>query len=265
MEINKIYNCDCLDLMSRMPDNFVDLVITSPPYDNLRNYNGYEFDFKNIAKELYRVIKVGGVIVWVVGDATINGSETLTSFKQAIYFKEVCGFNAHDTMIYVKDARYPRNNAYSSAFEYMFIFTKGAISTFHPIKRETIHKGINKIQTCRQKDGSLVASQRYNSNDESTLYNVWYYSSGYMKSTKDIIAYEHPAIFPEQLAKDHIMSWSNKGDLIYDPFMGSGTVAKACIILERNYIGSEISKEYCELAEKRLEPYLLQEKLEIDG
>ena len=99
MELNKIYNEDCLVTMSRMPDNFIDLTVTSPPYDGLRDYNGYSFPFEDIAKELFRTTKEGGIVVWIVNDATINGSETLTSFKQAIYFNEV-GFNVHDTMIW---------------------------------------------------------------------------------------------------------------------------------------------------------------------
>ena len=125
MEVNKIYQENCLDTMARMPDGFVDLSITSPPYDNLRSYKGFEFPFEDIAKELYRVTKQGGVVVWVVGDATIKGSETGTSFKQALYFKEI-GFNLHDTMIYRKSNRPPLNHSrYEQEFEYMFIFSKG--------------------------------------------------------------------------------------------------------------------------------------------
>ena len=85
MEITKIYNEDCLVTMKKMPDNFVDLVLTSPPYDDLRNYNGYKLVFENVAKELFRIIKKGGVVIWVVGDKTDNGSESGTSFKQALF------------------------------------------------------------------------------------------------------------------------------------------------------------------------------------
>ena len=102
MKLNTIFNEDCLNTMRAMPDGVIDLVITSPPYDDLRNYKGYSFDFESIAKELFRVVKEGGVVVWVVGDATVDGSETGTSFRQALFFKEV-GFNLHDTMIYMKN------------------------------------------------------------------------------------------------------------------------------------------------------------------
>ena len=139
MEINKIYNENCLDTMARMEDNFIDLTVTSPPYDNLREYNGYSFDFENIAKELYRVTKVGGVVVWIVGDATKNGNEYGTSFKQALFFKE-CGFNLHDTMIYRKLNYLPiTTNRYEPQFEYMFILSKSKLKTFNPIKKQIKH------------------------------------------------------------------------------------------------------------------------------
>lgn len=259
MEINKIYNENCLNSMAHMPDNFIDLTVTSPPYDQIRNYKKYFFDFESIAKELFRVMKTGGVVVWVVGDQTIDDNETGTSFKQALYFKEI-GFNLHDTMIYIKDPRFPRSNGYGNSFDYMFILSKRKIKTFNPIKRQTLNKGIKKLVTNRQKNGNLLA-KRYTSPNESSLYNVWYYSSGYMKSSTDKMAFEHPAVFPEQLAIDHILSWSNEGDLVYDPFGGSGTTAIACHILKRNWILSEISSKYCELIEKRLDPYLRQQDL----
>jgi site-specific DNA-methyltransferase (adenine-specific) len=250
--INKIHCADCLTFLSNIPDESIDMILTSPPYDNLRTYQGFSFDFENIAKELYRIIKNGSVVVWVIGDATIDGSETGNSFKQALYFKKI-GFNLHDTMIYVKDPRYSniKNNRYGSAFEYMFIFSKKAPKTFNPIKRETIHRRYNKLITNRQKDGSLK-SDRYNSSEESLLYNVWYYSSGYMKTTTDKIAYDHPAIFPDKLAEDHIYSWSNPNNIVLDPMCGSGTTCKASKKLNRNYIGIDVAEKYCDIAEKRL-------------
>ena len=249
MEVNKIYCENCLDTMSKMPDGFVDLTVTSPPYDGLRTYNGYSFPFKDIAKELFRVTKDGGVVVWVVGDATIKGSETGTSFKQALYFKEV-GFNLHDTMIYLKpnfSAVGALRTRYAPVFEYMFILTKGKIKTFNPIKDrkcETVGKA--KSGTIRLKDGSAKrkSNKGWIQPEYGQRFNVWGINPQVQKG--------HPAPFPEKLANDHILSWSNYGDLVYDPFMGSGTTAKMAIINERNYIGSEISKEYCEIAEKRI-------------
>jgi len=248
MEVNKIYNENCLETMAKMPDCFVDLTVTSPPYDNLRTYNGYSFDFAAVAKELYRVTKQGGVVVWVVGDATIKGSETGTSFKQALYFKEV-GFKLHDTMIYLKDnCPFPSSNRYYNNFEYMFILCKDELKTFNPIAdRENKSFGRPIQGTNRHKDGSTkpIKNKGVLIKQFGVRFNTWLISDGQRQSS-------HPAVFPEQLANDHIISWSNEGDLVYDPFMGSGTTAKMAILNQRNWIGSEISKEYCEIAEKRI-------------
>jgi site-specific DNA-methyltransferase (adenine-specific) len=254
IELNKIYCENCLDTMSRMPDNFIDLTVTSPPYDNLRNYNGYEFDFENIARELYRVTKQGGVLVWVVGDATIDGSETGTSFKQALFFKE-CGFRLHDTMIYQKQNYVPlTHNRYEQEFEYMFVLAKGKLNAFNPqyIKCETEgaynlrRKGykIDGASMRRRDEITVTKTEKYRP-------NIWMYSVGDLRL-------EHPAPFPENLARDHIYTWSNEGDLIYDPFSGSGTTAKMAHLLKRNWIGSEISQEYVDLANKRLFQYVNQ-------
>ena len=233
-----------------MSDNFIDLTVTSPPYDNLRTYNGYSFDFESIAKELYRVTKEGGVVVWVVGDATVKGSETGTSFKQALYFME-CGFNLHDTMIWNKcgfTAVGTLKTRYASVFEYMFIFTKGKLKTFNPIKdRKNKHFGdTRKSHLIRQKDGTQKRCTGYTIKEYGQRFNIWEIPPAKIRNQK------HPAVFPEQLANDHIISWSNEGDLVYDCFMGSGTTAKMSIVNKRNYIGSEMSDEYCEIIKERL-------------
>jgi len=268
LELNKIYNESNLDTMKRMPDNFVDLTVTSPPYDNLRDYKGYSFPFEEIAKELYRVTKEGGVLVWIVGDATINGSETGTSFKQALFFME-CGFNLHDTMIYQKDGcPFPETNRYYPSFEYMFVFSKGKPKTVNLIAdkpNKTYGEKVRGIE--RNPDGTLKprAAVKNKTNrvvkEFGVRTNVWQYSPGYNKSTKDKYAYKHPAIFPEELAQDHIWTWSNEGDLVYDCFGGSGTTAKMAHKLKRNWILSEISSEYVQIAEKRIAPYLAQTSL----
>jgi len=253
MEINKIYNEDCLDTMAKMPDGFVDLTVTSPPYDNLRTYNGSlvwnESIWKAIIKELYRVIKKGGVVVWVVGDATIKGSETGTSFKQALFFKGI-GLNIHDTMIYRKVNPIPlTHNRYEQGFEFMFIFSKGKPKTFNPILVECKTKG-KEYNIIRPKgiDGSSKRNRDEIVITKNTKYrdNIFEYSIGHKKQETGC----HSAPFPEKLAEDHILSWSNEGDLVYDPFMGSGTTAKMAILNKRNWVGSEIAKEYCEIAEK---------------
>ena len=274
LELNKIHHGDCLELMKDIPDNIIDLTVTSPPYDNLRTYNGYSFDFEGIAKELYRVTKLGGVVVWVVGDATVNGSETLTSFKQALFFKEI-GFNVHDTMIYQKTSPYPANVRYQQDFEYMFVFSKGKPKTFNPLQEMKSEKEVQKIlkgrmnpgtKTYRNKDGTIKhldessrrrlikASKKITKNRS----NIWKINAGYMISTKDKIAFEHPAIFPEQLAEDHILSWSNPGDIVFDPMAGAGTTCKMAMLNDRKYLGMEISKEYVDIANKRIEEH--QEK-----
>ena len=234
-----------------LPANSVDLTVTSPPYDKLRTYKEFTFDFETIAKELFRVTKDGGVVVWVVGDSKIDGSESGTSFTQALKFMEI-GFRLFDTMIYVKDScPFPQEGQYNQIFEYMFVMSKGKPKTFNPITRQNNWGGLMKPMTHRQADGRLKASVlKYNK--ESNYGNVWLYGTGYAKSSKEKIAFEHPAIYPEQLAKDHILSWSNKGDTVLDCFNGSGTTMKAAKLLKRNSIGIEIAKEYCELTVRRI-------------
>jgi len=255
MEINKIYNDDCLDTMAKMPDGSVDLVVTSPPYDNLRTYNGSlewgEHVWKPVIQELFRVVSEGGVVVWVVGDATIKGSETGTSFRQALYFMSV-GFNLHDTMIYKKFAPFhdvKTAKRYRPNFEYMFVFSKGSVQVFNPIEDEKskITGEVSYQGGNRKKDGNLRSDSRepVEVKEFRCRNNIWSIGAGGNRTG-------HPAVFPEKLANDHILSWSNEGDLVYDPFMESGTTAKMAIINKRNWIGSEISKEYCDIAEKRI-------------
>ena len=256
IELNKIYNEDCLDTMARMPDGYIDLTVTSPPYDNLRDYKFENIEkawnlekFKAIARELYRVTKQGGVVVWVVGDATINGSETGTSFRQALYFKEECGFNLHDTMIYQKrgTGACGSNLAYWQGFEYMFIFSKEK-----PTHIKRIADGKNKMVGLKSPGRFRIGGnkeKKHETNEMGIRTNIWEYNIGFTDYSDKT---NHPAPFPEALAKDHIISWSNEGALIYDPFMGSGTTAKMAVLLNRKYIGSEISAEYCRIAEQRL-------------
>jgi site-specific DNA-methyltransferase (adenine-specific) len=257
MKINKIYTEDCLKTMNKMSDNFIDLVVTSPPYDNLRTYKKFDFQYKKVSKELFRVIKDGGVCVWVVGDQTIKGNETGTSFKHALFFKEI-GFNLFDTMIYQKKPRgaVGNNKTYWQTFEYMFIFSKGIPNTINLIKdRRNLDQRKGDVGTKRLKNGKLKKVSR----DGYGLYgrrtNIWKYGVGKGQSSSDDIAFKHPAIFPEKLAYDHIYSWSNKGDLIYDPFLGSGTTIVMAEKLNRNWIGSEVTSEYSKIAIQRLKNF----------
>ena len=242
MELNKIYVENCLDTLARMPDNFIQATITSPPYDDLRAYNGYSFDFSAIANELHRVTKESGVVVWVVGDATTRGSESGSSFRQALYFKDL-GFNLHDTMIYEKNSpSYPassKSNRYTQIFEFMFVLSKGK-----PLANLIIDKP-NKWAGFKDFSGKLKNPVP----EFSPRNNIWKYTTSFN-------GVKHPAPFPEALAADHIKTWTNAGDLVYDPFMGSGTTAKMALLNGRKFIGSEISAEYVAIANQRIDGLL---------
>lgn len=247
---------DCITEMQKMESNIIDLTVTSPPYDNLRTYAGtldWNFDiFKQVANELYRITKDGGVVVWVVGDATIKGSETGTSFRQALYFKEI-GFNLHDTMIWQKSKIVPMDfkcNRYYQEFEYMFVLSKGKPKKCNYIKIDSIHAGKKTISINRMNNG-LMRDDRVEKQkgrvvaDKKTKGNIWLYSN----TSKNI----HPAVFPEQLANDHIISWSSENDVVFDPFMGSGTTGKMAKLNNRKFIGIEKVPEYFEIAKKRIQ------------
>ena len=251
MELNSIRCEDCLETMRRMENQSVDLVVTSPPYDNLRDYKGYKFDYHPVIDELYRVLKKGGVVVWIVGDATIKGSKTGTSFRQALYFQEV-GFNIHDTMIWNKGsftAVGALKTKYAPVYEFMFVFSKGRPKSFNPIKdRKNKYAGYRSRECFRGRNGEM----KYNYETGKKIaeygqrFNIWEVYPDRHNRTG------HPAVFPENLVHDHIISWSDEGDLVYDPFMGSGTTALACLSTNRKYLGSEISQEYCTIAESRI-------------
>lgn len=257
VKINKIYHADCRKFIPRLGADIVDCVVTSPPYDNLRDYKGYDFDCEAIAASLYTVMKPGGVVVWVVGDAVRKGNKTLTSFKQALAFQSA-GFNCHDVMIYKKkNTPFMRSNAYTNCFEYMFIFSKGSPKTFHPLREPTVRQGFEMLVHNKKPDGinkKVLAELK----SEKTKNNIWEYAVGLGGSTKDKIAFRHPAIFPEKLARDHIVSWTNPGDLVFDPMCGSGTTCKMAQLTHRNYIGCDISKEYVSIARERLKSVILQ-------
>jgi site-specific DNA-methyltransferase (adenine-specific) len=257
MELNKIYNESNLITMSNMSDNFIDCTITSPPYDNLREYNGYSFDFENVVKELYRITKNGGVVIWIMTDATVNGSKTGTSFKQALFFKDV-GFNIHDVMIWSKDTfSFPDNTRYRNTFEYMFVFSKGKPKTINLISDKKNRWANTKVHgTSRNTDGSLIVKSNHNKTNVAEFgvrFNIW---DNPTEKNSDI--FKHPAMFPERLIHDHIISWTNENDLIYDCFMGSGTTGKVALYSKRNFIGSEISEEYCMIANKRINDFKSQ-------
>lgn len=259
--MNKIVLGNCAEVLAELDDESVDAFITSPPYDNLRDYNGYSFPFEEIATAMYQKLAQGGVIVWVVGDAVLKGSETGSSFRQAIFFQEL-GLNIHDTMIYEKNgSSFPARrtgNRYSQVFEYMFVFTKGKPKTANLIcDKKNKWSGwttFGKAGSNRGKDGVLKERKNKNPTPEfSPRHNVWKFNTGKSYTTKDDFAFEHPAMFPESLAEDHIMTWTNPGDLVVDPFVGAGTTTKMAAINGRRWLGIDISEEYIEIANKRME------------
>lgn len=258
LELNKTYNMNCIDGMKLLSDSCIDLTVTSPPYDDLRSYKGCEWNFdifKQIANELYRVTKEGGMVVWIVGDKTIKGSESGTSFKQALYFKEI-GFNLHDTMIYAKNNVYAhdsRNKRYKQCFEYMFVLSKGKPKTYNEIKDKPNKNAGKKLSGTkgRTKDGVKRELKPVTIGEFQARFNIWEYTTG-RSVASDKIAFKHPAIFPEKLAEDHIKSWSNEGDLVMDVFSGSGTTHKMCLLNNRQYIGFELAQEYIDMENKRL-------------
>lgn len=239
----KLFNEDCAKGLKKIDSESIDLVVTSPPYDNLRSYNGYTFDFETIANELYRVVKRGGVVVWIVSDGVENGSETGTSFKQALYFKKI-GFRLHDTMIWKKEScTFPEDTRYYQNFEYMFVFSKGKPKTIHLIEdRKNLWSGAKIHGTYRGKNGQSVRrSDKWQESickEYGVRFNVWEITTEKNNRT------EHPAVFPNRIAKDHITTWSNRGDIVLDPFSGSGTTAIEALNNGRQFIGFEISKEY---------------------
>lgn len=254
-ELDNIYCGDSAMMLAALPDACVDLTVTSPPYDNLRAYNGFSWDFTAIATQLYRVTKPGGVVVWVVGDATVNGSETGSSFRQALGFMEI-GFNLHDTMIYRRKTKPLNHNRYEQEFEYMFVFSRPGVSVVcNHIKAPSLRPGREyDRQTQRHRDENGIPSKNegeWKTKDEKVVGNIWEYYAGNAQNG-DKKSHDHPAIFPEALARDHILSWSNPGDIVLDIFAGSGTTAKMSKVLSRHWLGFDISQEYVDLANRRV-------------
>ena len=250
-----LHCANCVDFMQDMEAESVDMTLTSPPYDDLRTYNGYTFDFEAIAKGLFRITKQGGVVVWVVGDKVKNGNESGNSFRQALFFQEI-GFSLFDTMIYAKKPRGAigsSNQSYLQCFEYMFVLSKGIPKTRNLIyDRPNKRSGSMETKQYRDCDGKIHKGASFQRQKVGRRTNIWEYVTGNGNTTSDKIAFQHPAIFPEKLAQDHILSWSNPNDLVFDPMCGSGTTGKMALLNNRRFIGVDISQEYIDIATERL-------------
>ena len=252
LETNRLIVGNCVEALSEIPEGSIDLTVTSPPYDKLRDYNGFEFDAEGVGRALLRVTKRGGVVVWVVGD-NIDGGRSMTSFRQAVMFQDI-GFIVHDVMIYQKrNTPFMRSNAYTNAWEFMFVLSKGGPpKTFNALKTPTVRSGEELLTHNKLPDG-VNKKRKARLNSEKTRTNIWTYAVGLGGTTRDKIAFRHPAVFPEKLAADHILSWTNPGDVVLDPMCGSGTTCKMAKAHGRRYIGIDISQEYIDIARQRLE------------
>ena len=257
LELDKIHCGDNCDLLGKLPRECIDLVVTSPPYDDLRTYGGHSWDFFGVAWQLKRVLKPGGVIVWVVADATKDGSETGSSMEQALHFKRL-GLNLHDTMIYQTNKPPINGPRYEPCWEYMLVLSHGTPKTWNPLRENSLAPGVKNSGGMRGENGELNARTLPNTTGETKVRgNVWYLPRS-PRSDGGSERHGHPATFPDALAKAHIATWSNPGDLVLDPFSGSGTTAKAAKELGRRFLGFEINPEYCAIAERRIAQETLQ-------
>lgn len=245
MATSNLYLGNSAEILMAIDAQSIDLTVTSPPYDDMRVYNGYRFDFESTAKQLFRVTANGGVVVWVVGDRTVNGGETGTSFRQALFFQRL-GFLI-ETMIWEKtgSGALGSNKYYAQNFEYMFVLSKGMPKTTNLIcdRENKVKSGVVKVNARLDKTGKGV-TRVVERKPFGKRNNIWRYDT--QKNS------DHPAPFPEQLAEDHILSWSNPGDTVLDCFLGSGTTGKMAVKNGRNFIGIEISPEYLEMSRERI-------------
>lgn len=251
---NKIVCTDCLDGMARMPGESVPLSVTSPPYGGLRTYDGHSsFDFLAVAKELYRVTMPGGVVVWVVQEQIIDGSESGETSRQRLAFADI-GFRLHHTMVMAKSGGHQHSsNRYGRALEYAIILSKGVPRYFCPF-RDKPNKEAGRMKTFKNRlpDGSFAPVKHRMTPPFGIRPPVWTYATGRNVTAKEGYALDHPAVMPEKMAEDHILSWSKVGDLIFDPFAGSGTTLKMARLNYRNYLGFEVNPDYVEIARRRL-------------
>jgi site-specific DNA-methyltransferase (adenine-specific) len=265
--INQILCTDCVAGMQQLPDCCIPLTVTSPPYDDLRTYGGHTFDFEAVAGELWRITMNGGIVVWVVGEQVKKGTETGTAARQKLHFMDL-GFRCSTMIMVTSRVRFPQRGRYPSVFDYAFVLTKGRPRHFHAIcDKKNKYVGEKFRWKLRERDGRIV--KREHCHDKyvgvfGSRMNVWFYHVGYMKTTTDKDAYGHPALMPEKMAEDFIISFSRPGDLILDPFSGAGTTSKMAMLNGRRYLGMEICENYASDSRKRLEKARQEHKRRLD-
>lgn len=254
-ELNEIYCIDCVEGMKKIPDNSVDIVVTSPPYDGIRDYNGFNFDLHETGRGLIRILKEGGIVAMVIQDQTKNFGKTLTSFKTIIDWCDNIGFKLFECVIYRKHGSEGAwwTNRFRVDHEYMPIFLKGEKPQYfnkENLKVPSIHGG--KVMTgsgSRRTDGKTNARVTRPINTMKCRGTIWNYL---MAGDKDPIKRQHPAPFPDQIPLDFIECFCPPGGVVLDPFMGSGSTAVAAKKLNRKYIGFDTSEEYIKIAHARL-------------
>jgi DNA modification methylase len=245
---------DSADELATLSAGSAHLAVTSPPYDRLRTYGGdCEWDFERTAVELFRVLCAGGVLCWNVGDSVVSGAETLTSCKQKIFFVERCGFRVHDTMIWHKrNFSNPESVRYHQVFEYVFVLSKGKPRVFNPIKDkpnvQAGRVGCNGVNTFIKRDGTRSTRTTHVTQEFGMRGNVWVGNTrGQEEFCKKL---PHPAMMPRWLARDLIISFSNPGDLVVDPFGGSGTTVQEALELGRSALLIDSNPSFCDLVRR---------------
>jgi DNA modification methylase len=254
--INKTHCAESSVALKKLPDNCIDIVVTSPPYDRIRDYNGFECNLHNIGEQLSRVLKDGGIIVMVIQDQTKDFGKSLTTFRTILDWCDNFNLKLFETVIYKKHGAEGAwwTKRFRVDHEYIPVFLKGkrpAYFTKEHLKIPSKHAG-KTMTGCatRLTNGSTLKSKKLKINPTKCRGTIWDYvtcgDGGKLK-------HEHPATFPDKIPVDFIETFCPPGGIVLDPFMGSGTTALAALNLGRNFLGFDISNEYVSLANKRVD------------
>ena len=263
IQVNKIICEDNITYLKTLPDECIDFVITSPPYDALRDYNGYKLDLHGLGVELLRVLKDGGICVMVIQDSTRDFAKSLTSFRTIVDWCDNIGFRLFECNIYNRQGTEGAwwKKRFRVDHEYMPIFLKGKRPQYFDkenIKIPSKHGG--KIMTganIRTKNGQ-TGSRKVKINPTKCPGTVMTFGNTCGGESK--LKSKHPAVFPNMLAYDMIECFCPEDGTVLDPFNGSGTTTLAAKCLGRNYIGIDVSEEYNKIARERLETEIIYRK-----